>query len=76
MEEAQSVHADLESNDFEDTIQEILDSHGAEKFDVIFSALTIHHLSNPIKTLYQLRKLLKKDGFIILRGSDDGKPEL
>ncbi len=63
---------DIESEQFEGNMQDILSSIGNRKFDVIFSALTIHHLSNPLKALFKLRKLLNKGGFLILRGSDDG----
>lgn len=63
---------DIESAEFDDRLTEALVEHGEKKFDVIFSALTLHHLANPYKAIYRLRKHLKKDGYIVLRGSDDG----
>lgn len=63
---------DVESSNFEDDIEAVLQQHGEEQFDIIFSALTLHHLANPQKALFKLRKLLKKGGYILLRGSDDG----
>lgn len=62
--------ADIEAMDFEDVLDEILGDEAG--FDIIFSSLTIHHLANPTKALLKLRKLLKRGGYIILRGSDDG----
>jgi SAM-dependent methyltransferase len=63
---------DIEDDQFDRQIQEILAARQVDGFDFIFSALTIHHLSNPRKALIKLRKLLKSGGFLLLRGSDDG----
>lgn len=62
----------LESKTFTDDMLDLMDEKHIEKFDIIFSSLVIHHLNDPLKTLRSLRKLLSDDGFIILRGSDDG----
>lgn len=64
--------ADVEAGEFEEAVAKQLDSLGQVGVDIIFSALTLHHLSNPLKALFKLRKLLKPGGFVILRGSDDG----
>jgi len=61
----------IESHDAEGVLNSILESSGVEGFDVIYSALTLHHLGNPLGALRKLRKLLNKGGVIILRGSDD-----
>lgn len=66
------VQANVESAEFEEKLTAQLERHGQDRFDVIFSALTLHHLTNPVKALFKLRKLLKPNGCIILRGSDDG----
>jgi SAM-dependent methyltransferase len=63
---------DLESEDFNDELEDLMDKHDIPKFDIIFSSLVIHHLSNPQKFLRRLRRYLADDGFIIIRGSDDG----
>lgn len=63
---------DLESDDFSEQFRCILDKYGIDKIDIIFSALTLHHLKNPNRVLRRLRKFLADDGRIILRGSDDG----
>ena len=49
-----------------------MQKYGIESFDIIFSSLVIHHLKNPNKFLKRVRRYLSKDGYIILRGSDDG----
>lgn len=63
---------DLESEDFEDNLEEIMLQNDIEKFDIIFASLVIHHLKNPNKLLRKVRRFLAKDGYIIIRGSDDG----
>lgn len=63
---------DIVSDDFEDRMNELLAELDIPKFDIIFSSLVLLHLNNPDKVLRRLRKFLKKDGYIIVRGSDDG----
>lgn len=63
---------DLESERFSEEFRAVLDAHGIDAIDVLFSALTLHHLKNPRKVLRQLRKFVSRDGWVILRGSDDG----
>ena len=62
----------FESEDMEERIEEVMQKYGVESFDIIFSSLVIHHLRNPNKFLKRIRRYLSKDGYIILRGSDDG----
>lgn len=64
--------ADLESEEFTEQFRRILDKNGIDRIDLIFSALTLHHLKNPNKVLRNLRRFLSDSGRIILRGSDDG----
>ena len=63
---------DLEAEDFEDRLEEMMEKYGIGEFDIIFASLVIHHLKNPNKLLRRIRKYLSRDGFIIIRGSDDG----
>lgn len=63
---------DLEDEEVVENIEEIMEERGIEKFDIIFASLVIHHLKNPNKLLRKIRRLLSKDGYIIIRGSDDG----
>ncbi len=62
----------LEDENFDDELEALMDKHGIQKFDVIFSSLVIHHLKNPNKFLRRARRYLSSDGYIIIRGSDDG----
>lgn len=64
--------ADMEAPDFEERMEALMDAAGIPAFDIIFSSLVIHHLKDPVGALRRLRKYLRRGGFIILRGSDDG----
>lgn len=63
---------DFEAEAFEENLKAILRQYKIKKFDIIFSALTLHHLKNPQAVLAVLKKYLKSNGVIVLRGSDDG----
>jgi SAM-dependent methyltransferase len=65
------IQADLEGDGLEDVVDEILADWGGE-IDVFFSALTIHHLANPVKLLRQCKWMMQPGAVIVLRGSDDG----
>lgn len=65
-------YMNVESPDFEDDMEELLDEYGIEGFDVIFMALTLHHLKQPLRFLRKIRRFLNKGGALILRGVDDG----
>lgn len=65
-------HMNVESPDFEDEMEELMDLYGIEGFDVVFMALTLHHLKNPERFLRKVRRFMNKGGAIILRGVDDG----
>lgn len=62
----------LETDDMEDKLQEIMLELGIEKFDIMFGALLTLHLKKPVSVLKRLRRFLSRDGYIMLRGSDDG----
>lgn len=64
--------ADMEAPDFEERMEALMQDAGIPAFDIIFSSLVIHHLKDPVSALRRLRKFLRRGGFIILRGSDDG----
>lgn len=65
-------YLDLEDIMVEDALQSIMDELGIEKFDIMFGALLTLHLKKPVTVLKHLRKFLARDGYIVLRGSDDG----
>jgi len=49
-----------------------LGKRSGQNYDLIFTALTLHHLANPTGTLHSLFQLIRPGGVIIIRGSDDG----
>lgn len=63
---------DVEAASFEENMEALMEQYGIEGFDVIFMALTLHHLKQPRRFLRKLRQFLNKGGAIILRGVDDG----
>lgn len=63
---------DLEDFMMEENLQQIMDELGIEKFDIMFGALLTLHLKKPVTVLKRLRKFIAADGYMILRGSDDG----
>jgi len=63
---------DLEDSFLEYNLRGIMDELGIEKFDIMFGALLLLHLKKPVTVLKKLRRFLAEDGYIILRGSDDG----
>lgn len=63
---------DLEAPDFDEQIREIMFELDIEAFDIMFGALVFHHLKKPITVLKRLRHLLADDGYMVVRGSDDG----
>ena len=65
-------HIDLEDPYFEYNLREVMDGLGIRKFDVMFGALLLLHLKKPVTVLKRLRRFLADDGYIVLRGSDDG----
>lgn len=62
----------LEDPFMEDALGDIMEELGIEKFDIMFGALLLLHLKKPVTVLKKLRKFIKNDGYIIVRGSDDG----
>ncbi len=63
---------DIESEGFVEVIKQIMDKYDIPKFHIIFSALTLHHLKNPIKALRKIRNIMNDESRLIIRGSDDG----
>ncbi len=62
---------DVEREDFPDRLRAVMALNGIEAFDVIFSALTLHHLNRPVALLEKLNDFLAPNGVILLRGVDD-----
>lgn len=65
-------HMDLESDEFIAELNDKLKLLNIAKVDIVFMALTLHHLKDPHKFLFKLYDVFSDSGVIILRGSDDG----
>ncbi len=63
---------DLESEDMEQQLKLLLRKHDIPEIDIVYSALTLHHLKNPNRVLRKFRKVMSNGSVIMLRGSDDG----
>ena len=63
---------DLEDPMMSENLRDIMDELGIEKFDLMFGALLLLHLKKPVTVLKTLRKFLASDGYMVVRGSDDG----
>jgi len=64
-------NADIESKEGIKLLKDKLKELGKDGFDVIFSSAVFHHLTNPIKVLRELRKIMNKNGIIVIRTLDD-----
>lgn len=56
------------SDEFDDYLLE----HDYEKFDIIHLSSVLLHQKEPVPFLKSLRKVLKKDGYLIIQDEDDG----
>ena len=63
---------DVEGKDFTTNMNELTEKVGIKEFNLIYIALVLHHLSDPYKVLRNLRKYLSNNGYIFIRGVDDG----
>lgn len=63
---------DVESEDFLDEIEEIMDEQGIKKFDWINILAVMSHLKSPYHLLKTLRKICAKNAVIFIRNIDDG----
>lgn len=63
---------DLDDENIIPDIQKLLEEMDVEKIDLVFSALTLHHLKNPSLLLLKLYEILSDDGILVIRGADDG----
>lgn len=63
---------DFDLEDMEIAVAQKLAELELDGVDLIFSALTFHHLANPIKALRACRYLLGDSGAVVVRTPDDG----
>ncbi|MBQ8407073.1 MAG: class I SAM-dependent methyltransferase [Clostridia bacterium] len=64
--------ADVESEDFDEQLEEIMEENGIEKFDWINILAVMSHLKSPHKLLKRLRSYCKHGAVIYIRNIDDG----
>ena len=62
----------IEDSSLQDKIEDILDSFGVERFNVINISMVLLHLKTPYRLLKALRGFLAKGGIIIIKDIDDG----
>ena len=62
---------DFEESDWETNLQEIMNRHHIEKFDVIYCALSLHHMSDSPYVVKKLWKYIYNNGYIYIRTCDD-----
>lgn len=58
--------------DFLPRLRQLMSENGIEGFDIVFGAMTAHHLSDPLRTIAAIRSVIGEGGKLILRSSDDG----
>lgn len=68
----QFARIDLDAVAWEEQLQNLLKDHRRESVDVVLAAVTLHHLTSPIRVLRGLRWMMSEGGVIIVRAKDDG----
>lgn len=66
------VQADVEAGGLEQVVADFLTDRGLDRVDVIYSALTLHHLDDPVPVLRASRRILGDHGTLAVRSVDDG----
>ena len=62
---------DLQSADYVPTVQAVMEELGIDGIDIAFSSDLFRYLNNPALTMRNTRKLLHRDGMLIIRDCDD-----
>lgn len=62
---------DFFSEDFDTLLEDYLEEHNAIGFDIINITCVLIHLAEPVKLLKNLRRYLKKNGYILINEPDD-----
>jgi len=63
---------DMEGVSADADLRECMREQELPGFDIVFAALSLHHLANPIKVLRLARYLMHPGGTVIVRSADDG----
>lgn len=62
---------DVESDKLEAELKCAMEKCNIDSFDLVFSALVVHHLVDPTRVLRKLRSFVRKNGHIYIRSCDD-----
>ena len=62
---------DIETTDGIQLLKDKLTEIGEDGFDLIFSSAVFHHLNNPTKVFRELRKIMNKNGVVVISSFDD-----
>lgn len=63
--------AELQTDDYTTTVRRIFDELGIDGVDMVFTTDLFRYLNNPGSVIRSTRKLLRKDGALIIRDCDD-----
>lgn len=66
------LQADVDSPDFYDDLLDLMDEEGIEGFDLIHISMFLMYLKDVKKILRRVKRLLKKDGTLLIKDVDDG----
>lgn len=66
------VACDVVSDEFDDAVNDYLESNELIGFDIIHVSAVLLHQSDPVKILHILKRFLKKSGYIFIQEEDDG----
>ena len=62
---------DFESDGWGRSLERIMSSHGIDQFDLVYCALSLHHMSDSGKVVRQLWRYVANGGHIFIRTCDD-----
>ncbi len=62
---------DIDSPDFIEELEELMDKYDIEGFDLIFGTYILQHIKDSIKFLRKARQILKDDGYVMFRNTAD-----
>ena len=62
---------DVQEDTYVQEMQQIMDSLGISSFDIMFTSDIFRYLNNPRTTIRNTRKLLTRDGILLIRDGDD-----
>lgn len=65
------VNIEVESDDFEEKMQEFMDREGIPGFDLITVTLLLRHFKEPALAIKRLKKFIRNQGYIYIREQDD-----